>query len=101
MMNFCEEIIAEVQKQFEIDYLRFKDFFDEDMGIHKIVVTDPLRNRRKIYCLDQKVINESLTIPIEAATQLSHRIEKDFRPPKNSSGGRNNGCKEKSNTKKH
>lgn len=83
MMDFCEEIIAEVQKQFETDYLRLKDFFDEDMGIHKIVVTDPLRNRRKIYCLDPKVINESLTIPMEAATQLSRRIEKDFRPPKN------------------
>lgn len=83
MMDFCEEIIAEVQNQFMIDYLKVKDFFDEDMGIHKITVTDPLRNRRKIYCLDSKVINESLTIPIEAATQLSCRIEKDFRPPKN------------------
>lgn len=83
MMDFCEEIIAEVQNQFMIDYLQVKDFFDEDMGIHKITVTDPLRNRRKIYCLDSKVINESLTIPIEAATQLSCRIEKDFRPPKN------------------
>ena len=81
MMDFCEEIIAEVQNQFMIDYLQVKDFFDEDMGIHKITVTDPLRNRRKIYCLDPKVINESLTI--EAATQLSCRIEKDFRPPKN------------------
>lgn len=104
MMDLCEEIIVEVQKRFEIDYLLVKDFFDEDMGIHKIVVTDPFRNRRKIYCLDPKVINESLIVPIEAATQLSRRIEKDFRPPKNrknSSGGRNNGCEEKSNTKKH
>nr|DAX59414.1 MAG TPA: hypothetical protein [Caudoviricetes sp.] len=83
MMDFCEEIIAEVQNQFKIDYLRVEDFFDEDMGIHKIAVTDPFRNRRKIYCLDQKVINESWTIPIEAATQLSYQIEKDFRPPKN------------------
>ena len=48
MMDFCEEIIAEVQNQFMIDYLQVKDFFDEDMGIHKITVTDPLRNRRKI-----------------------------------------------------
>ena len=80
--GFCEEIIAEVQNQFKIDYLRVEDFFDEDMGIHKIAVTDPFRNRRKIYCLDQKVINESWTIPIEAATQLSYQIEKDFRPPK-------------------
>ena len=83
MMDFCEEIIAEVQNQFKIDYLQIKDLFDEDTGIHKITVTDPFRNRRKIYCLDSKVINESLTIPIEAATQLSCRIEKDFRPPKN------------------
>lgn len=82
MMDFCEEIIAEVQKQFEIDYLRFKDFFDEDTGIHEIVVTDPLRNRRKNYYLDSKVINESLTTPIEVATTISCRIEKDFRPPK-------------------
>ena len=83
MMDFCEEIIAEVQNQFKLDYLRFKDFHDEDTGIHKITATDPVRNRRKIYCLDSKVINESLTIPIEAATQLSRKIEKDFRPPKN------------------
>ena len=83
MMDFCEETIAEVQNQFKLDYLRVEDFFDEDMGIHKIAVTDPFRNRRKIYCLDQKVINESWTIPIEAATQLSYQIEKDFRPPKN------------------
>ena len=48
MMDFCEEIIAEVQNQFKIDYLRVEDFFDEDMGIHKITVTDPFRNRRKI-----------------------------------------------------
>lgn len=83
MMDFSEEIIAEVQNQFKLDYLRFKDFYDEDTGIHKITVTDPLRNRRKIYCLDSKVINESLTIPIDFATQLSYQIEKDFRPPKN------------------
>lgn len=83
MMDFCEEIIAEVQNKFKIDYLQIKDFCDEDRGIHKLTVTDPLRNRRKIYYLDSKVINESLTIPIEAATHLSCRIEKDFRPPKN------------------
>lgn len=82
-MDFCEEIIAEVQNQFKIDYLRVEDFCDEDMGIHEMTVTDPLRNRCKTYCLDSKVINESLTIPIEAATQLSYQIEKDFRPPKN------------------
>lgn len=58
IMDFCEEIIAEVQNQFKLDYLRFKDLHDEDTGIHKIIVTDPLRNRRKIYCLDSKVINE-------------------------------------------
>ena len=73
MMDFCEEIIAEVQNQFKLDYLRFKDFHDEDTGIHKITATDPLRNRRKIYCLDSKVINESLTIPIDFATQLSYQ----------------------------
>lgn len=83
MMDFCEEIIAEVQNQFKIDYLQIKDLFDEDTGIHKITATDPFRNRRKIYCLDSKVINESLTIPIDFATQLSYQIEKDFRPPKN------------------
>lgn len=83
MMDFCEEIIAEVQNQFMIDYLQVKDFFDEDMGIHKITVTDPSRNRCKIYCLDPKKINESFTTPIVAATQLSRKIEKDFRPPKN------------------
>lgn len=83
MMDFCEEIIAEVQNQFKIDYLQIKDLFDEDTGIHKITVTDPFRNQRKIYCLDSKVINESLTIPIDFATQLSYQIEKDFRPPKN------------------
>lgn len=83
MMDFCEEIIAEVQNQFKIDYLQIKDLFDEDTGIHKITVTDPFRNRRKIYCRDSKVINESLTIPIDFATQLSYQIEKDFRPPKN------------------
>ena len=83
MMDFCEEIIAEVQNQFKIDYLQIKDLFDEDTGIHKITVTDPFRNRRKIYCLGSKVINESLTIPIDFATQLSYQIEKDFRPPKN------------------
>lgn len=47
MMDFCEEIIAEVQNQFKLDYLRFKDFHDEDTGIHKITATDPLRNCRR------------------------------------------------------
>lgn len=83
MMDFCEEIIAEVQNKFKIDHLQIKDFRDEDRGIHKLTVTDPLRNRRKTYWLDSKVINESLTTPIDFATQLSCRIEKDFRPPKN------------------
>lgn len=83
MMDFCEEMIMEVQNIFKLDHLRFKDFFNKDTGIHEMTVTDPLRNRCKTYYLDSKVINESLTIPIEAATQLSRRIEKDFRPPKN------------------
>lgn len=83
MMDFCEEIIAEVQNQFKIDYLQIKDFYNKDTGINEMTVTDPLRNRCKTYYLDSKVINESLTIPIEAATQLSRKIEKDFRPPKN------------------
>ena len=83
MMEFCEEMIMEVQNIFKLDHLQFKDFFNKDTGIHEMTVTDPLRNRCKTYYLDSKVINESLTIPIEAATQLSRRIEKDFRPPKN------------------
>ena len=63
--------------------MQVKYCFDDDMGVYKITVTDPLRNRCKTYCLDPKVINESFTTPIVAATQLSLRIEKDFRPPKN------------------
>lgn len=82
MIDFCEEMIMEVQNFFGLDCLRVKDFFNEDTGIHEMTVTDPLRNRRKTYFLDPKVINESLTIPIESATKLSRRIEKDFRPPK-------------------
>ena len=45
MMDFCEEIIAEVQNQFKIDYLQIKDFCNKDTGIHEMTVTDPLRNR--------------------------------------------------------
>ena len=83
MIDLCEEIIVEVQKMFEIDYLQVKYCLDDDMGVYKITVTDPSRNRCKIYCLDPKKINESFTTPIVAATQLSRKIEKDFRPPKN------------------
>lgn len=37
MMDFCEEIIAEVQNQFKLDYLRFKDFHDEDTASIKLL----------------------------------------------------------------
>ena len=30
MMDFCEEIIAEVQNQFKIDYLQIKDFCNKE-----------------------------------------------------------------------